>query len=175
MKDGLQPHDAYRKRTRPHRHTAWPRSRLPRANRSTSPLPSPLYNVQFEPVEADYAQALAYLGVKHKRRSLVVVFTDLVTLDAAKPLIAHMARLAQRHLPLCVVISDPNITNLAAQPPHSSDMVYQRAVAEMLLDERRVVLDTLNRSGVLTLDVPADKLTVSVINKYLELKGRGAI
>ena len=62
-----------------------------------------------------------------------------------------------------------------AQPPRNSDTVYQRAVAEMLLDERRVVLDTLNRSGVLTLDVPADKLTVSVINKYLELKGRGAI
>jgi uncharacterized protein (DUF58 family) len=134
-----------------------------------------LYNVQFEPVEADYAQALGYLGVKHKRRSLVVVFTDLVTLDAARPLIAHMARLAQRHLPLCVVISDPNITRLAAQPPRESDAVYQRAVAEMLLDERKVVLDTLNRSGVLTLDVPADKLTVSVINKYLELKGRGAI
>jgi uncharacterized protein (DUF58 family) len=134
-----------------------------------------LYNVQFEPVEADYSQALSYLGVKHKRRSLVVVFTDLVTLDAARPLIAHMARLAQRHLPLCVVISDPNITRLAAQPPRNSDAVYQRAVAEMLLDERRVVLDTLNRSGVLTLDVPADKLTVNVINKYLELKGRGAI
>ncbi len=134
-----------------------------------------LYNVQFEPVEADYAQALAYLGVKHKRRSLVVVFTDLVTLDAARPLIAHMARLAQRHLPLCVVISDPNVTRLAVQPPRDSDAVYQRAVAEMLLDERQVVLDTLHRSGVLTLDVPADKLTVSVINKYLELKGRGAI
>src|SRR5262245_12234230 len=134
-----------------------------------------LYNVQFEPVEADYAQAMSYLGVKHKRRSLVIVFTDLVTLDAAKPLIAHMARLAQRHLPLCVVIADPNITNLAAQPARDSDAVYQRAVAEMLLDERQVVLDTLNRSGVLTLDVPADKLTMSVINKYLELKGRGAI
>lgn len=134
-----------------------------------------LYNVQFEPVEADYAQALGYLGLKHKRRSLVVVFTDLVTLDAARPLIAHMARLAQRHLPLCVVISDPNVTNLAAQPPRGSDAVYQRAVAEMLLDERQVVLDTMQRSGVLTLDVPADKLTVSLINKYLELKGRGAI
>jgi uncharacterized protein (DUF58 family) len=134
-----------------------------------------LYNVQFEPVEADYGQALAYLGVKHKRRSLVILFTDLVTLDAAKPLIAHMARLAQRHLPLCVVISDPNIMRLAAQLPRDSDGVYQRAVAEMLIDERQVVLDTLNRSGVLTIDVPADKLSVSVINKYLELKGRGAI
>jgi uncharacterized protein (DUF58 family) len=134
-----------------------------------------LYNVQFEPVEADYARALAYLGLKNKRRSLVVVYTDVVTLDAAKPLIANMGRLAQRHLPLCVVISDPNITNMAGQPPRESGAVYQRAVAEMLLDERQIVLDTLNRSGVLTLDVPADKLSVSVINKYLELKGRGVL
>jgi uncharacterized protein (DUF58 family) len=134
-----------------------------------------LYNVQFQPVEADYARALSYLSLKNKRRSLVVVFTDLVTLDAASPLIAHMARLAQRHLPLCVTISDPNITNLAAQPVRSSDALYQRAVAEMLLNERQVVLDTLNRSGVMTLDVPADKLTVSVINTYLELKARGKL
>jgi uncharacterized protein (DUF58 family) len=134
-----------------------------------------LYNVQYQPVEADYARALSYLDIKHKRRSLVILFTDVVTLDAARPLIAYMARLAQRHLPLCVVISDPNITGLAAQPPASSTAVYQRAVAEMLLQERQVVLDTLNRSGVLTLDVPADKLSVSLINKYLELKGRGVL
>ena len=98
-----------------------------------------------------------------------------MTLDAARPLIAYMTRLAQRHLPLCVVISDPNITGLAAQQPASSTAVYQRAVAEMLLQERQIVLDTLNRSGVLTLDVPADKLSVSLINKYLELKGRGVL
>jgi uncharacterized protein (DUF58 family) len=45
-------------------------------------------------------------------------------------------------------------------------------VAEKLLNERQVVLETLNRHGVLTLDVPAEKLTVAVINKYLELRAR---
>jgi hypothetical protein len=48
-------------------------------------------------------------------------------------------------------------------------------VAEMLLDERRVVLDTLQRSGVMTIDVPADKLSISVINTYLQLKDRGTL
>jgi uncharacterized protein (DUF58 family) len=134
-----------------------------------------LYNVQYQPVEPDYARGLSYLSARHKRRSLVVLFTDLVTLDAAKPLIAHMGHLARRHLPLCVVISDPNITGMASQQPAGSEPVYQRAVAEMLLDERRIVLDTLHRSGVLTLDVPADQLSVAVINKYLELKGRGVL
>lgn len=134
-----------------------------------------LYDVQFEPVEADYARALTYLSIKHKRRSLVIVFTDVVTLDAARTLIAHLARLAQRHLPLCVVISDPNITGLAGRAAVESADVYRRGVAEMLLDERRIVLETLHRSGVLTLDVPADRLSVALIEKYLELKGRGVL
>lgn len=134
-----------------------------------------LYNVQSQPVESDYGRALGYLSVKNKRRSLIVVFSDLVTLDAAQPLIAYMARLAQHHLPLLVVMNDPNITSLAAVQPNSSADVYQRAVAEQLLDERRVILDTLQRAGVLTLDVPADKLSVAVINKYLELKTRGVL
>lgn len=134
-----------------------------------------LYAVQHEPVEADYARALSYLSVRQTRRSLVVLFTDLVTLDAARPLIAHAARLARRHLPLVVLISDPNITRLAGRPAADSDAVYRRAVAEMLLDERQVVLDTLHRSGVLTLDAPADTLSVALINRYLELKGRGAL
>jgi hypothetical protein len=37
------------------------------------------------------------------------------------------------------------------------------------------VLETLHRNGVLTLDVPADRLSVAVIEKYLELKGRGML
>lgn len=132
-----------------------------------------LYNLDSQPVESDYARALGYLSIKNKRRSLIVVFSDLVTLDAARPLIAYMSRLARRHLPLLVTLSDPNVTGIAAREPSSSSDVYQRAVAEQMLEERRVILDTLNRAGVLTLDVPADKLSIAVINKYLELKTRG--
>ena len=134
-----------------------------------------LYNVQGQAVEADYARALGYLSLKNKRRSLIIVFSDLVTKEAAMPLIAYMSRLAQRHLPLLVVMNDPNITTIAARAPVTPRDVYERAVAEQLLDERRVILDTLHQAGVLTLDVPADKLSVAVIDKYLELKNRGAL
>ena len=134
-----------------------------------------LYNVRSEPVEADHARALGYLSIKNKRRSLIVIFTDLVTLDAARPLIAHTSRLAMRHLPLVVTMHDPQIAALARQPATAAAPVYQRAVAQQLIDERQVILDTLNRAGVLTLDVEADKLSIAVINKYLELKSRSVL
>jgi uncharacterized protein (DUF58 family) len=50
--------------------------------------------------------------------------------------------------------------------------MYQRAIAAQMLDERRIVLDTLRKRGILTLDVPANQLSIAVINRYLELKGR---
>ncbi|WP_026370164.1 DUF58 domain-containing protein [Kallotenue papyrolyticum] len=134
-----------------------------------------LYNVESQPVEADYARALGYLSVKNRRRSLIVVFSDLVTLEAAQPLIAHLARLARHHLPLLVLMSDPHVTRSARQTPQHTQQLYERAVAEQLLAERRLILDTLQRAGVLTLDVPADQLSVALINKYLELKTRGAL
>ena len=131
-----------------------------------------LYAVQSQPAAPDYQRAFGYLAAKNKKRSLVVVFTDLGDADAARELVTYVAQLWPRHLPLCVTISDPALTGLAGAPAHDSVGVYQRAVAEKLLNERQVVLETLSRHGVLTLDVPAEKLTVAVINKYLELKAR---
>jgi len=36
-------------------------------------------------------------------------------------------------------------------------------------------LEALRSRGALTIDVPADKLTLSVVNKYLEIKARGKL
>jgi len=44
-----------------------------------------------------------------------------------------------------------------------------------MLDERALAMESLRRGGVMTLDVPANRLTIAVVNKYLELKARGGI
>ena len=131
-----------------------------------------LYAVEPQPVEPDYRKALAYLAVKQRRRALVVVFTDLTGGASLNSLVAQMSMLARSSLPLLVTISDPDVVNASQMKPNDSLGVYQRAAASQLLDERRVVLDSLRQRGVLTLDVPANQLSMSVINRYLELKGR---
>jgi uncharacterized protein (DUF58 family) len=131
-----------------------------------------LYAVEPQPVEPDYRKALAYLAVKQRRRALVVVFTDLTGGASLNSLVAQMAMLARSSLPLVVTISDPDVVDASKMQPSDSLDVYERAVANQILDERRVILDSLRQRGVLTLDVPANQLSMSVINRYLELKGR---
>ncbi|HLF02247.1 MAG TPA: hypothetical protein VI547_09750, partial [Anaerolineales bacterium] len=134
-----------------------------------------LYAVEAEPVEPDYRRALSYLALKHRKRSLVVVFTDLSGGLGMQSLVSHVSVLARRSLPLVVTISDPDIHSAAAQRPHDSLAVYQRAAAAQLLAERHLALDTLRRQGVLVLDVPANQLSIAVINRYLELKARAML
>jgi uncharacterized protein (DUF58 family) len=131
-----------------------------------------LYAVEPQPVEPNYRKALAYLAVKQRRRALVVVFTDLTGGASLNSLVAQMSMLARSSLPLLVTISDPDVVSASQMKPNDSLGVYQRAVANQLLDERRIILDSLRQRGVLTLDVPANQLSMSVINRYLELKGR---
>jgi uncharacterized protein (DUF58 family) len=134
-----------------------------------------LYALESEPVESDYVRAFSYLGAKHKKRSLIVIISDLATGIAADTLVRQIAPLAPRHLPLLVAIGDPTVVQLARQIPRDSSGVYERAVAEQWVDERILILEKLRQRGVLTLDVPANQLTVAVVNKYLELKARGRI
>ncbi len=131
-----------------------------------------LYGAEPVPVEPDYAQAFSYLAYAQRKRSLIVTFTDLSGGLSMQALLRHVRLLARRSLPLVVTISDPGVHAMAGRIPGSSLEVYQRAAALELLEDRRLALETLRREGVLTLDVPADQLSISVINRYLELKGR---
>ncbi len=134
-----------------------------------------LYAIEPQPVEPNYTHALSYLALKQRRRSLIILFTDLTSGASMNTLVAQVSLLARANLPLVVTISDPDIYAAAHQKPENSLGVYERAAAAQLLDERRLTLETLHRHGVMTLDVPANQLSIAVINRYLELKGKMAL
>ena len=131
-----------------------------------------LYAVEGQPVEPDYQVAFGYFAAKQSKRSLVLVFTDLTGSISTETLVAQMSRLRSRHLPLLVTVRDPTVQRLAKQPVVDSTSLYQRTIAEQVLDERRLLLERLQQQGVLTLDVAADELSMAVINRYLALKAR---
>jgi uncharacterized protein (DUF58 family) len=134
-----------------------------------------LYNVRAAMIEPSYARAFQYLSQNCKRRSLVVILTDLVDRDASAELLAYTATLLPRHLPLIVTIGDKDLRALVAQEPRQIADVYQQSVAEELLQQREEALARITELGGLALDVPAGQLSIELVNKYLEVKERGLL
>jgi uncharacterized protein (DUF58 family) len=143
-----------------------------RGRRAFLAMLATLYNLTAEPIEPDFDRAFQFLATRQMRRSLLVLFTDLTDRDASSALVQHLTRLAQRHLAVCVTLADPAVLTAASATPSTTAAVYERVVAARLLEERAEVLGALRQRGAVTLDVPADRLTVAVVNKYLELKAR---
>jgi uncharacterized protein (DUF58 family) len=52
---------------------------------------------------------------------------------------------------------------------------YRANVAVGLANERRLAKTTLERAGVIVIDVPATKLTTALIDEYLRVKRRGLL
>jgi uncharacterized protein (DUF58 family) len=134
-----------------------------------------LYDAQGQPVDPNYALALRYVRAQRQRRSLLVLLTDPGSQAGAEGLVSQLGAFYPHHLPLCVTLSDTAVLEAAQRPPYSVQSIYERAVAEQILDQRQLWLERLHQRGVMTLDVPAYHLTSAVINKYLELKEHGRI
>ena len=144
-----------------------------RSSRTVVPqLARLLYDVAPTPVESDYGLAFDWLATHHRRRSLMVLFSDVLSPLASESLTAHLASSARRHLPLCVAIDDPAVRDAAARPITSAADAYHVAAAAELRRERGRALQAMSERGVLVLDVPPQAATPTVISRYLELKAR---
>lgn len=131
-----------------------------------------LYDAQPTLTEPNYRAALYHLHDRARKRSLAVLFTDLMDEQASRRLITHLSATYPRHLPLLVTMSDPEIVAASRRRPMSSEELFERAVAVSLLADRARAMSTLRTHGVIVLESKATELSVALVNHYLELKER---
>ena len=131
-----------------------------------------LRRIEVTTTEADHRAAFEFLRARAARRALAVLFTDLVSEDASRSLVAAVTRLAGNNIVLCCLLADPHLAEVATRVPDSTTALYERVIAQEVIDARSKALATLRQRGVHIVDVPAERLTVSTIQRYLELKKR---
>jgi uncharacterized protein (DUF58 family) len=131
-----------------------------------------LYGITPELVYVDYKAMLKYIALKNKRRTLMVIFTDLTDEENAQHLVRYLPILRPTHLSLCIAINDPNIVSLVNQFPRQCTDIYNKGVALEILEERAEILKRLTKEGALILDKTPEEVSVAAVNKYLELKTR---
>jgi uncharacterized protein (DUF58 family) len=134
-----------------------------------------LYAAQTHLTYVDYLALFKELSVRLVKRSLLCVFTDFIDEDQAATMIDPLRRLAKRHVPLCLSVRDAALARLLETPPPDAEAAYQHAVASELLLEREAMKRKVSQDGVTVVDVEASELGVAAVNKYLEIKARGAL
>jgi uncharacterized protein (DUF58 family) len=129
-----------------------------------------LYRLKPTLTEPNYDMACRFLALRYRKRSLIVIFTDVIDRDASAVLLAHTARFARQHLPLCVVYRNMEAESLADARPESMGECFTKTVAIQTLDRRAAALALMRGHGVDVLECSPKAVAPSLIGRYLWLK-----
>ncbi len=123
-------------------------------------------------VESRYDQAFLYLSSHCKRRSLVVLATNVIDEVNAGAVVDYLGNINGQHLPLGVLLRDREMFDAADSPDGDKFQMYRAAAAADILLWRDQVLKDLQHRGVLVVDAFPDELTAPLVNQYLEVKAK---
>ena len=126
-------------------------------------------------VEPRYEEAFLWFRSQVRRRSLVVIFTDLMDELASDNLLEAVALLRPRHLPLCMAIRDSEWDDLMNRPPENAMDVYERSVLQETIRQRRKAIGKLQQKGAIAIDLPPKLLSSNALEHYLDVKRRGLL
>jgi len=123
-------------------------------------------------VESRYDLAFLHLATRFRKRALVVLVSNLIDEVNSHQVQQYLRAQLGRHLPLCVLLRDRSVTDVAESVLTDERNVYRAAAAAEILSWRHEVLSDLEHQGVLVLDTFPDELTAPLVNRYLDIKAR---
>lgn len=126
-----------------------------------------LYDYETSPFPSDFSEAAERLLRHQRRRSMVVVITNLRGEDADE-LREPLRRLRQQHVVVFASLREAGIAGMLEKDLQSFDDALGYLAAQDYAAERERVLATLRADSIVTLDETAQDFPVVLANCYLD-------
>ncbi|KPX45477.1 Type A von Willebrand factor domain-containing protein [Pseudomonas syringae pv. helianthi] len=133
-----------------------------------------VYDLQTTRRPADYSAAVRQLMVRHKRRSLVVLVTNLRDEDDEE-LLTAARQLGKQHRMLIASLREEVLDSLRQTPIHSYDEALEYCGTLNFLNARASLHDRLSAQGIAIMDARPGELGPQLVSRYLSWKKAGAL
>lgn len=105
-------------------------------------------------------------------RSLIVFFTVLPEPQEHHALIEAVRLLTPQHLPLVLVLTDPQLKSIAHSLPADKRELSRTLVANELWYGRSMLMKELRQRGALVVETAPEETSTAAINAYIDIKRR---
>jgi len=122
----------------------------------------------------DYQQAARDVMVRQRRRTLVIMLTNLRDEDD-DTLLPALKLLRARHLVVLASLREAILSRALTARVDSFDRAVTHAAAADYLAARARAFRKIETAGAITLDVEPERLPIALVNRYLGLKREGRL
>ncbi|MBU3144267.1 DUF58 domain-containing protein [Clostridium sp. CF012] len=131
-----------------------------------------LYHIDNTNQTSNYEVAFYYLKKKERHRSIVFFFTDFNTVEETESILKVLPAISKNNLVVIILIKNESIELISSLKIKNKEDLFNKGVALEIIDERRKIINLLNRKGILCIECAPEKLEYTVVNKYIQVKNR---
>ena len=134
-----------------------------------------LYNIDTNFSDSDFGMLYGMVKRKINQRSLLILYTNFEHISSLKRQLPYLLALSKKHLLITVLFENTELDVLIKEGAIDLQGVYDKTIAEKFSYDKRLIVKELEKRGVNTILTKPEKLSINVINKYLEFKSKGMI
>jgi uncharacterized protein (DUF58 family) len=134
-----------------------------------------LYREKEGRVEANYENMYTTVRKFINGRCLLLLYTNFESIYALHRVLPQLRKLNDQHLLVVIFFENTEITRQTSANVDTVEDIYTQATAEHFALTKVQLAQELKQFGIMSILTPPEHLTVTTINKYLELKSRGMI
>ena len=133
-----------------------------------------LYDLSTSTQSSDYVAAAENLLLKHRKRSLIILITNVRDEDN-NDLNKAVEILSAQHLVMVVALQENLLTQVNTMPLNTQDDAMLYAGVKHFEHSRKKMLALLNARGVSVVDATHKNIHIKLVTEYLRLKQYGRI
>jgi uncharacterized protein (DUF58 family) len=132
---------------------------------------------QLEPAlaESDYRGAFTETLARFRRRTMLVILTDLVEQAVGESLLPALPLIMRSHVVIVACVQDPEVVQWASMNVENAADAYRQAAAMSTLEERHRTAARLRGLGATVIDDAPGRMAARLADAYLEVKATGAL
>jgi uncharacterized protein (DUF58 family) len=134
-----------------------------------------LYKQQTAFLEPDLEKLFSIIRNRITQRSLLILFTNYESMESLERDLPSLKRIAHYHLLMVIFFENTELKQLIETNVTTTEDIYVKTIAEKYMYDKKLIAKELQKHGIISVLTTPQKLTVTALNKYLEIKNRHSL
>jgi len=134
-----------------------------------------IYHLQVDAAESNYAAVLQYLEMVQKKRSLLLLFSDVRTFLHEESALILLKRLRQRHLFFMIGIEDQTLIKRACEEPITVQAAMLKSIAQQQLLFKKREKSKWEKQGLQMIEAREEKLVIAAVSHYIDIMNQNLL
>jgi uncharacterized protein (DUF58 family) len=134
-----------------------------------------IYNLKVVAAESNYSSVLRYLETVQKKRSLLLLFSDVRTFLHEESALVYLQRLRQRHLFLMIGVEDQTLLKRVNEVPETVQQAMVKSIAQQQLLIKKREKNKWEKLGLQMIEPREEKLAVTAVSHYIEIMNQNLL